>query len=260
MSLTEEPATATAVPTRPSAPHGTGAPARTPTGDPLVAGALLLTAALLVSYQLLAGHVIPPLAIFGLLTTTLGLATLRRRPRWLLLLDAGVAVLYLGGSVPFVMANLRHPESPVSFLAEVFLLIALGTVVVGVVLRWRSAPDRARRRTAGGAVALGVVATVVSLVAAASVDTEARQDGDVPIVSERSRFPEQVELAAGEGVLWVDNQDPFHHTLLIDGTGIREVLAASSAVRVPVDLAPGTYRFWCDVPGHESMEGVLDVR
>jgi plastocyanin len=82
----------------------------------------------------------------------------------------------------------------------------------------------------------------------------------VAIVTERSRFPEQVELPAGEGVLWVDNQDPFHHTLLIDGTDVREVLAAGSSVRVPVDLAPGTYRFWCDVPGHESMEGVLDVR
>jgi uncharacterized cupredoxin-like copper-binding protein len=61
-------------------------------------------------------------------------------------------------------------------------------------------------------------------------------------------------------VLWVDNQDPFHHTFVIDGTDVREVLVASSSVRVPVDLAPGSYRFWCDVPGHESMEGVLDVR
>jgi len=256
MSLTEEPVTSTAMRTRPPAPSGAG----TPPGDPLVAGALLTTAALLVSYQFLAGHVIPPLAIFGVLTAVLGLATLRRRPRWLLLLDAGVAVLYLGGSGPFLVANLGHPESPVSFLAEVFLVIALVTVIVGVVLRWRSASAGARRWTAGGAVGLAVVATVVSLVAAASVDAEARQDGDVPIVTERSRFPERVEMPAGEAVLWVDNQDPFHHTFLIDGTDVREVMVASSSVRVPVDLDPGTYRFWCDVPGHEAMEGVLDVR
>jgi plastocyanin len=231
-----------------------------PSGDRFVGGALLTTAGLLVSYQLLAGHVIPPLAIFAVILGLLGVLTLRRRSRWLLLVDAAIALVYVVGSVPFFAANLAHPESPVSFLAEVFLLVALLTVVLGVVLRLRGAGDRARRRTLLGAVGLAGVATVVSLVAAASVDAEARQDGDVPLVTERSTFPERVEVPAGEAVLWVDNTDPFHHTFLIDGTDIREVLAAGSSVRVPVDLAPGSHRFWCDVPGHESMEGVLDVR
>jgi plastocyanin len=231
-----------------------------PAGDRLVAGALLTTTLLLVSYQLLAGHVIPPLAIFAVLLGALGAATLRRRSRWLLLLDAVIAVVYLVGSVPFLTANLAHPESPVSFLAEVFLLLALVTVVIGVVLRLRRAGDGARRRTVVGAVGLAGVATVVSLVAAAGVDADAQQDGDVPIVVDRSVFPERVEVPAGGSVLWVDNADPFHHTLLIDGTEVREVLAAGGSVRVPVDLAPGSHRFWCDVPGHESMEGVLDVR
>lgn len=271
MSLTREPIGApsasrsTATPTRPTGPTGSGrppepaGPAAAP-GDPLVAGALLTAAGLFLTYQLLAGHVIPPLAIFGALTAGLGVATLRRRPRWLLALAAGVAVLYLGGSVPFIAANLAHPESPVSFLAEVFLVVTLVTVVVGVVLRWRASSDRARRRTAVGAVGLALLATVVSLVAAAGVDADAQQDGDVAIVTERSVFPAAVEVPAGEAVLWVDNQDPFHHTFLIDGTEVREVLVASSSVRVPVDLAPGSYRYWCDVPGHEAMEGMLDVR
>ena len=256
MSLTQEPISSTAVRTRPSGPTGPV----TSAGDPLVAGALLTTAALLLTYQLLAGHLIPPLAIFGVLTALLGVATLRRRSRRLLVLDAGVALLYLGGSGPFLLANLAHPESPVSFLAEVFLLLALGTVVVGVVLRWRDAPARARRRTAAGAGGLAVVAIVVSLVAASAVDADAHQDGDVAVVTQRSTFPASVEVPAGEAVLWLDNQDPFHHTFLIDGTDIREVMVASSSVRVPIDLAAGSYRYWCDVPGHESMEGVLDVR
>jgi plastocyanin len=266
VSLTEEPVTATAVRTGSSAPgqpdHPTS-PADEPItspGDPLVAGALLTAAVLFLTYQLLAGHVIPPLAIFGVLTAGLGVATLRRRPRWLLAVDAGAAILYLGGSVPFIAANLAHPESPVSFLAEVFLVVTLGTVVVGVVLRWRTASERAGRRTATGAVGLALLATIVSLVAAASVDADARQDGDVAIVTERSVFPAAVDVPAREAVLWVDNRDPFHHTFVIDGTDVREVLVASSSVRVPVDLAPGNYRFWCDVPGHETMEGLLDVR
>ena len=228
-------------------------------GDRLVAGALLVAAGVLVVYQLLAGHVIPPLAIFAVLTTVIAGALLRRRPRWLLGLAAAVAVLYLGGSVPFVLTNLAHPESPVSFLAEVLLVLAFVTAIVGVVLRWRDAGDVARRRLVAGAVGIGLLATAVSLVAAANVDSAARQDGDVPLVTDRSVWPEEVAVTAG-GVLWVDNRDPFHHTFVIDDTEVHEVLAASSAVRIPIELVPGSYRYWCDVPGHESMEGTLHVR
>jgi plastocyanin len=228
-------------------------------GDRLVAGALLTAAGLLVLYQLLAGQVIPPLAIFAAIASVVGALLTRRRPRWLLSVAAAVAVLYLGGSVPFVAAGLAHPESPASFLGEVFLVLAFLTTIVGVVLRWRHAADGARRRTVVGAVGIGLLATVVSLVAAASVDSAARQDGDVPIVTERSVFPDQVDIPTG-GVLWVDNRDPFHHTFVIDDTGVHEILAANSAVRIPIELTPGNYRYWCDVPGHDSMEGTLHVR
>jgi plastocyanin len=231
-----------------------------PRGDRLVGGSLLLVASLLFGLQALAGHVIPPLAIFGTLTAALGGMTLRRRPRWLLIADALVAVLYLVGSAPFLAANLAHPESPGSFLAEVFVLLGFLSVLAGVVLRLRGAGAAARRRAVVGTVAVAVAATVVSLVAAATVDTEARQDGDIAIASDRSTFPSEVEMPSGDAVLWLENRDPFHHTFLIDGTDIRAAMPANSSVRVPVDLAPGSYRFWCDVPGHDSMEGVLHVR
>lgn len=242
-----------------SRPTAKNAPTE-PRGDRLVGGSLLLAASLLFGLQFLAGHVIPPLAIFGALTLTLGSVTLRRRPRWLLILDAMVAVLYLGGNAPFMAENLAHPESPGSFLAEVFVLLALLSVLIGVALRLRGVGPAARRRTVVGAVAVAAVATVGSLVATATVDAEARQDGDITIASDRSAFPSEVEMPAGAAVLWLDNRDPFHHTFLIDDTDIRTVMPANSSVRIPVDLAPGSYRFWCDVPGHDSMEGVLHVR
>jgi plastocyanin len=240
-------------------PPATHAP-RGPRGDRLVGGTLLFVGVLLVAYQLLAGHLIPPLAIFGALTLVLGAATLRRRPRWLLVTDVVVATVYLVGSLPFMVANLAHPESPVSFLTEVFLLVAFLTVITGAVLRLRGAGDPARRSTVIGAAGVAGLATVVSLVAAVSLEAEAQRDGDVPLVTERSVFPADVEVPAGEAVLWIDNQDPFHHTFVIDDTDVRVVMAANSSVRVPVDLAPGSHRFWCDVPGHESMEGMLHVR
>lgn len=235
-------------------------PLTEPGGDRLVGGALLLGAALLVSLQVLAGHVIPPLAVFSVLTLVLGGVTLRRRPRWLLVSAAVVAVLYLVGSAPFLAANLAHPESPGSFLSEVFILLAFLSVLAGVVLRLRGAGAAVRRRLVAAAAAVAASATIGSLIVAATVDAEARQEGDIAIASDRSAFPSEVEVPAGDAVLWLDNRDPFHHTFVIDDTDVRAVMAANSSVRVPVDLAPGSYRFWCDVPGHDSMVGVLDVR
>jgi plastocyanin len=235
-------------------------PLTEPRGDRFAGGSLLVVAGLLFGLQILAGHVIVPLAIFGTLTAVLGGVTLRRRPRWLLLVNAVVAVLYLAGSAPFAAANLAHPESPGSFLAEVFILLAFLSVLAGVVLRLRGAGAAARRRFVVGAAAVAALATIGSLIAAATVDAEARQEGDIAIASDRSVFPSEVEMPAGDAVLWLDNRDPFHHTFLIDDTDIRAVMPANSSVRVPVDLAPGSYRFWCDVPGHDSMVGVLHVR
>ena len=37
-------------------------------------------------------------------------------------------------------------------------------------------------------------------------------------------------------------------------------LPADSPVRVELDLAPGTYRYYCDIAGHENMQGTLVVQ
>ena len=43
------------------------------------------------------------------------------------------------------------------------------------------------------------------------------------------------------------------------GPGRRGRVPVSTDVRIPADLAPGTYRYYCDIAGHESMEGTLVV-
>jgi plastocyanin len=118
----------------------------------------------------------------------------------------------------------------------------------------------ARRPALAVGVAGVVVAVVVALVASAGVDAVERQPGDVAIEAARMAFPERVEVTAGTVGLWVDNRDPFPHTLLIEGTDVQMIMPANAAVRAEVDLAPGTHRYFCDVPGHEAMEGIIDAR
>jgi len=230
------------------------------TGDRFVATALLTLTAILVIYQAIARMVIPPLMVFAALFALAAALVWHRGSRWRLLVAGAVALLYLAGSIPFFVANLAHPASVASFLGEAFLLIGLLTVIAGVVAGLRGAGPGDRRPLAVGALGLAGIAVVISVAAALSVGSDPLQPGDVAIAVDRSVFPEEVAVPADATALWVDNQDPFHHTLVIDGTDVHAVLAGSTAVRIPIDLAPGRYRYWCDVPGHESMEGHLDVR
>jgi plastocyanin len=223
-------------------------------GDRFVAVGLLLLAAVFLGMQLLHGVVIPPVAIPMMLYAAAGTVLLRRRPRWLPIATVALAVLHLAASMPFLVPALSHPETPPSFLPEALAVILVAMLAAGVVV-----PAR-RRALAWVAGAFAAAALLVSFGAAAAVESDGHQPGDVPIEVLRVQFPALVEVPAGVAVLWVDNQDPFRHTFVIEGTAVHSELPGSTAVRVETDLALGTYRYYCDVPGHEDMDGELVVR
>jgi plastocyanin len=233
-------------------------PAR-PGGDRFVATSLFLLAGVLLGFQGLVGELIPPLFVTGVVVIALGAALLRRQRRWLLITVIVVAVLQLAGSMPFIVSNLSHPESPLSFLMEAFSVLATLSAGLGAAAGLRGAAPGARRPIALGAGGLAVIAVVVSLFAAAGIGSDAMQPGDVTIEAEMAYFPERVEVPAGAAI-YADNLDPVRHTFVVEGTDIHVEMPASTGVRFELDLAPGTYRYLCDVPGHERMEGQLDVR
>lgn len=234
--------------------------AQAPGGDRFLAVAMWVVSGLLLALQVLALEVIPPLLALGVLYIALGVVVARRHARWPHVTAIVLALIHLVGSAPFMAANLAHPESPGSFVMEALIAVAILVVLVGAAGGLRGARPRSRRPLALGAAAVAAVAVVVSLVAAGGVETDRRQPGDVVIESVRSQFPERVEIPAGGAGVWIDNQDPIHHTLVIEGTNVRAVIPASSAVRSDVALEPGTYQFFCDVPGHEGMQGELVAR
>ena len=223
-------------------------------GDRFVAIGLLLVAAAFLGMQILHGEVIPPVAIPMALYITAGTILLRHRPKWLPVAAVTLAVLHLAASIQFLVPALSHPESPASFIPEALAVILVAMLAGGI------AVPSMQRMLAWGAGALAVAALTVSLGAAAMVETDGRRAGDVTVEAARTQFPALVEAPAGGAVIRVDNQDPFRHTFVVDGTDVHTELPGSTAVRVEADLAPGTYRFFCDVPGHERMEGELVVR
>jgi hypothetical protein len=63
-----------------------------------------------------------------------------------------------------------------------------------------------------------------------------------------------------EVAVFVDNDDSIRHTFSIDTLEVNLEVPGGKATRVEFIAEPGTYEFYCAVPGHEDMRGELVVR
>jgi plastocyanin len=71
---------------------------------------------------------------------------------------------------------------------------------------------------------------------------------------------EVTEAAAGEQVIAIDNQGNLPHNVVFEGTDIKVEAEGGQTASATVTLEPGSYTFFCDVPGHRaSMEGTIEV-
>ena len=92
--------------------------------------------------------------------------------------------------------------------------------------------------------------------------------GTVELAAEESAIAyDTTELTSKPGKVTIDFENPsaIEHDVAIEQNG--EELAVSERVTegstsVTAELAPGTYTFFCTVPGHRAagMEGTLTVR
>jgi plastocyanin len=75
--------------------------------------------------------------------------------------------------------------------------------------------------------------------------------------------PKEFQATAGDVTIRYTNSGVIQHTLLIDGVdGFKlDVTKSGDADTGTVNLAPGAYTMYCDVPGHRAagMEGRLVV-
>jgi len=71
----------------------------------------------------------------------------------------------------------------------------------------------------------------------------------------------RLEVQPGEHTITLDNADFVPHTFTIDALGINLTVPARGKDQLTLKLPPGTYSFYCDIPGHPEagMVGKLVV-
>ena len=107
---------------------------------------------------------------------------------------------------------------------------------------------------------LGAALVVATLGLSFATSSDTAEAGDVTVVAEGAEFPETLEIAAGGAGIFLENKDLLRHTFVIEDQDVKVEMPGGKTRRVEVDLPAGEYRFICDVPGHERMEGTLTVR
>jgi plastocyanin len=76
---------------------------------------------------------------------------------------------------------------------------------------------------------------------------------------------DSLQAPAGSVTIDYDNPAPLNHDVVIEDQSGEDVgkteLIAEDTTSITLDLQPGTYTFYCDVPGHREggMEGTLTV-
>jgi plastocyanin len=75
-----------------------------------------------------------------------------------------------------------------------------------------------------------------------------------------------VSATAGNITIDFDNKQPLQHDVAVEDSSGKQLgatqLVSSGTATTTVTLQPGTYTFFCTVPGHREagMEGTLDVK
>jgi plastocyanin len=204
--------------------------------------------------------IVPPLVIVSILLI-LGSVLLTRGHRagvWVTTVAAG---LFLVAGGLFYLPELVAPSSFGSFATG---WIAVATAAVGVVsgiASWQQRPPSAAGRgVVVGAGAVAVVAVLGALIASLSFTDAHRAPDDVVIKATSSKFhPSRVTVAAGPQTFFIDNGDNTLHDFHIVGVkGGDKDVPANHQVHLAVNLAPGTYKYTCDL--HSGMTGTLVVR
>ena len=230
---------------------------RSPWHRVTVAGLITLCATLTI-IQVVNSTVIPAVVVFTVILGALALAIGHRAGNRTLLAAAAASVVLVVANIPVAIGDLRHPESSAGFVPTATAIVAGLTVAVsGILAATRRAPRAAIPTAIAAVIAVAVCATTSGIASLSTTDDQ-RRAGDI-VIDVRDVAYSDVTIPSGANVLFIDNHDLIRHTLLIEETGTNVEIPGGTARRVRVELAPGVYRYICDVAGHDRMRGTITV-
>jgi plastocyanin len=91
-------------------------------------------------------------------------------------------------------------------------------------------------------------------------------DISTPAGSDLAFDQKSASAKAGSVTISFDNRQPLQHDVKVESSSGQELggtdLVSSGTATATVDLQPGSYTFFCSVPGHREagMEGTLTVK
>jgi uncharacterized cupredoxin-like copper-binding protein len=112
-------------------------------------------------------------------------------------------------------------------------------------------------------IAVFVVAVLAAFIQQRGDAAFAPQPRDLIVeMGSLSYAPSRLVAAAGPVGFAVTNGDLFWHTFTIDELNVNLRAPTGAGRRAVVDARPGTYEFYCAVPGHRTagMKGTLVVQ
>jgi hypothetical protein len=238
------------------------------------AGAIWLVAGLIWGLDLgdSAGFLIPTIvlpAVAALLVWRFG--------TWARIVGIIVALLAIG-MLWFTAFGLLEPDSVFDFVGGLLVVPGAVIAIVGCVQAVRAGRrGELRSRREGGegrainvivavVAGLAVLSAVVTFVGRSTVDAS-QADGEVALKDFGFEVggAEGVTVTGGD-ILYVANEDPFHHTFTVDELGIDVPFGPSSQELIEVPAQPGTYTLYCrphtsnpDDPAEDDMATTLTV-
>ncbi|HXN01304.1 MAG TPA: cupredoxin domain-containing protein [Candidatus Dormibacteraeota bacterium] len=167
--------------------------------------------------------------------------------------------------VPAAITNAANHSS----LGSILLPGTLGTTaIVGLLAAAGFVASRgnqaAGRRIARGVAALALaVVLAIAGVAAATASNTAPSGKAIVISATNARFS-ATTITADHGTVTVDftNNDLFWHTFTVPALGVDIRTPVKGHGQVSFNAAPGSYEFFCAIPGHKSigMRGTLIIQ
>jgi uncharacterized cupredoxin-like copper-binding protein len=240
-----------------------------------VVGTLAGAAVLLIYVQaLIFGTFHLPLTICAIISLLVaGIVALGRR--WAPLLGAIWILLAIVLNAEGMRYDLTHPEHFHSFAWQVSLdTLLIGGVVAGIAATMQnyrsSAGERPRPRWVSYGMTALIALAVGAIVSAAiprpeAAGFDAKTLDRLPALAAQGLAFDQTEVHAQAGatvVLRLDNVDRVDHQFDIDALDVHAAMPAGKrGIVLFSPTRPGTYAFYCSVPGHRAagMAGTLIV-